>query len=374
MKKMLLLLAVCAFVGTTVQAQCTGKKGTSTAIQTSDSKMVSEKKACAATCASKLAAQDASIEKKVCAKSGKVSYVRNATCAKSGKVTSTAVNYDPATKAFVNASPEGSAHSMTVASGKKACSATAAAKLAANDASIEKKVCAKSGKVSYMRNATCAKSGKVTSTAVKYCSDSKAFVNASPEGTSKLVSAEGKKSCAASCASKLAAQDASIEKKVCAKSGNVSYVRNATCAKSGKVTSTVVNYDPATKAFVNASPEGSVQSMTVASGKKTCSASAAAKAASMDDSIVKRVCEKSGSVSYAKKATCAKSGKVSYTDVKYCSNAQAFVNASPEGSVKLVNSKANTVEGAKKACCSGKDAKACCGKKASKNSVKGSKK
>ena len=95
--------------------------------------------------------------------------------------------------------------------GKKACSASAAAKLAANDASIEAKTCAKSGTTSYVRKSTCAASGKTSFTNVKYCSTSGKFVNVSPSnnakvaadkpactGKAKATSTSAKKSCSGS--------------------------------------------------------------------------------------------------------------------------------------------------------------------------------
>ena len=66
----------------------------------------------------------------------------------------------------------------------------AADKAAMLDDSIEKKVCSKSGTVSYVKNSTCATSGKTTATAVEYCSKSGKFVNVSPSA---------KKDCSKSC-------------------------------------------------------------------------------------------------------------------------------------------------------------------------------
>lgn len=66
------------------------------------------------------------------------------------------------------------------------------------------------------------------------------------------------------------------------------------------------------------------------SDKVVCSKTAAAKAASLDNSIEARTCAKSGSVSYVKKSVCAKSGKVSYSDVEYCTKSAKFVNVSPK--------------------------------------------
>ena len=391
-------LAVFAFVGTSnvTNAQCSKSKTAST---------VSGKKSCAASCASKLAANDASIEKQVCEKSGKVSYVRKATCEKSGKTSLMPVQYDAASKKFVNVSP--AADVQLVSGGeKKMCakSAAAAAKLAANDETIESKVCEKSGKVSYFTKSTCAKSGKTSMSPVKYCSDSKKFVNVAPAADIQLVGggsnaelvAGEKKSCAKSCAAKLASNDASIEKKVCEKSGKVSYMRKATCAKSGKTSMTPVMYDATSKKFVNVSPEGGgASSQLVAGEKKACSkkaglvgdkkacaksSAAAAKLASNDEGIEAKVCEKSGKVSYFAKQTCAKSGKTSMTPVKYCSDSKKFVNVSPEGEAKstLTGSGmkaccANAKKAGGKACCSGK--KACSGKvKGTKASMQGSQK
>lgn len=89
----------------------------------------------------------------------------------------------------------------------KSCAKTtaAAAKLASMDESIEERVCAKSGSVSYARKAVCAKSGKVSYEDVKYCSDSKKFVNVSPSATKEAKAVQmsttaKKKSCAKSCA------------------------------------------------------------------------------------------------------------------------------------------------------------------------------
>ena len=68
---------------------------------------------------------------------------------------------------------------------------------------------------------------------------------------------------------------------------------------------------------------------TAAKGEKVCAVTAAAKAAILDTSIEKRVCSKSGSVSYVRKNVCSASGKVSFTDVEYCTKSSKFVNMSP---------------------------------------------
>ena len=110
---------------TSVNAQCAKTAGTKTACCAS--KTAATKTAC---CASKTGATatavsaDASIEKRVCAESGKVAYFRNSKCAVSGKMTSQEVKLDEATGTFVNVSPERAA--MPTAEGtKKSCAGKA---------------------------------------------------------------------------------------------------------------------------------------------------------------------------------------------------------------------------------------------------------
>ncbi len=98
---------------------------------------------------------------------------------------------------------------------------------------------------------------------------------------------------------------------------------------------------------------------------------AAEAAANADENIMKRVCEKTGSVGYYEKNVCSKSGKVSYKEVNYNEDLKKFVNVSPsevqsammEGEV--INVSGNTDDAkapkAKKACCKGK--KKSCSKK-----------
>lgn len=52
-------------------------------------------------------------------------------------------------------------------------------------------------------------------------------------------------------------------------------------------------------------------------------------AAEANEMIEKRVCAKSGTVSFYEKSVCAKSGKESFSEVKYCTDSKKFVNASP---------------------------------------------
>jgi len=57
---------------------------------------------------------------------------------------------------------------------------------------------------------------------------------------------------------------------------------------------------------------------------QSCVKSAAAKAAAMDDNIIKQV-SATGDVTFLKKETCAATGKVSYTNVEYCSKTHQFI-------------------------------------------------
>jgi len=98
-------------------------------------------------------------------------------------------------------------------------------------------------------NAQCTKSAKTAGTKTACCAKTKA-------ATAKAVSA-----------------DASIEKRVCEKSGAVSYFRNKECAVSGKITSTEVEFDAKTSTFVNVSPSrGDMPAAETVGAKKACSA------------------------------------------------------------------------------------------------------
>lgn len=92
-----------------------------------------------------------------------------------------------------------------------------------------------------------------------------------------------------------------------------------------------------------------------------------AKAASLDETIERRVCETSGKVSYYRKDVCQKSGKVSYEPVNYDPETSQFVNASPSemsGNAsgksccagKSSSGKTSCASG-KSSCCAGKNAK-----------------
>lgn len=108
------------------------------------------------------------------------------------------------------------------------------------------------------------------------------------------------------------------------------------------------------------------------SATSTASAStvdAAAKLASMDESIESKTCPVSGKVSYTKKESNT-AGEVSYVDVNYDAETNTFVNASP---MKMEGGKACTDQQKAAGCCSGKSASAtsaagcCSGKNASKS-------
>ena len=74
---------------------------------------------------------------------------------------------------------------------------------------------------------------------------------------------------------------------------------------------------------------------------------AAAKLASMDDSIEERVCPNSGNVSYVRKEVSEQSGEVSFASVNYDTELGKFVNQAPSD---------------KKACCDKDKATGCCSK------------
>lgn len=118
--------------------------------------------------------------------------------------------------------------------------------------------------------------------------------------------------------------------------------------------------------LVNMAQAQCTKSAKTAGTKSACCAkttAAAAKAASLDESIEQRVCEKSGKVSFVKKSVCETSGNVSFADVEYCTKSEKFVNVSPSD-VKAVN--ASMDMDAKPACSKSKAActksKAACSK------------
>lgn len=100
---------------------------------------------------------------------------------------------------------------------------------------------------------------------------------------------------------------------------------------------------------------------------------AIAQAASLDESIERRVCETSGKVSYYRKDVCQKSGKVSYEPVNFDAATNQFVNASPSevGSAKKSccaskGAAATAASTSEKACAGSKSDKSCCASKGAK--------
>jgi hypothetical protein len=68
---------------------------------------------------------------------------------------------------------------------------------------------------------------------------------------------------------------------------------------------------------------------TATAEKPSGSIDAAAKLASLDETIETRTCEKSGSVSYVRKVVNETSGNVTFADVEYDGESGAFVNVAP---------------------------------------------
>ncbi len=86
-------------------------------------------------------------------------------------------------------------------------------------------------------------------------------------------------------------------------------------------------------------------------------------AAESDEAVEKRVCSKSGSVTYHQKSVCEKSGKESWSEVSYDGDLKKFVSSTTEVS-----------EGEAKACCVGKAVKGDCCKGKTKASCSKNKK
>lgn len=130
--------------------------------------------------------------------------------------------------------------SKSKTAGNKACcakTAAAAAKTASLDASIEKKVCANSGKISYYKSSTCPASGKVMQTEVRYDDKAKQFVNVAEVADEVPAEAKAKKECSKKCekkCSKAKATGVSNETKACTKG-------NKACCKSKKGSKTAAN-------------------------------------------------------------------------------------------------------------------------------------
>lgn len=95
---------------------------------------------------------------------------------------------------------------------------------------------------------------------------------------------------------------------------------------------------------------GATTSMTQAGNMTNLTAEATATAdmfAEKDESIEKRVCEKSGKACFYQKAVCEKSGKVSWNEVSFCEKSQAFkaVAAATEEEMPIKEINANPSSG-----------------------------
>jgi hypothetical protein len=219
MKKLLMLFAVVAFIGTSATAQCTksksvsGKTCTKSKTACTKAKTVStdtkaaELPACPTAAAAKLASMDESIESRTCAKSGKTAYYKKSSCEKSGKTYFQEVKFDGDSKAFVNVAPsKGQAVKAADTDGtKKTCSKSKAS-------------CSKAKTVSAERKCTKTASAKTVSLEKKSCSKSKATAG---------------KSCCAS--KKAAAKTVSTEKKSCSKTASAS--KSCCASKKAKTVS-----------------------------------------------------------------------------------------------------------------------------------------
>ncbi len=148
MKKLFLLLLFVGVAGLTAQAQsCHGTKKAS-----AEAKAVSQDQSPEVLAAAEKAAEaDENIEKRVCEKSGKVSFVRKYTCEKSGKVSYKAVVFDAEKGVFTDAgssctsAKKASCSTKKEAGKKKACSEKAGEKKSCDKKAGEKKACCKKG-------------------------------------------------------------------------------------------------------------------------------------------------------------------------------------------------------------------------------------
>lgn len=123
--------------------------------------------------------------------------------------------------------------------------------------------------------------------AQKVCSKSEAKACAKA-GVTCIIMEDGAKTDVASAlaAAELAADNNEhVEKKVCSKSGSISFFKSSTCAVSGKVSKEEVLYDVKSASFVNVSPKDMISDN--------------------EAQIIKTSKEEAGT----KAKTCAKSGK-----------------------------------------------------------------
>jgi len=190
MKRFLLLFAVVCFAGLgTANAQCTKAKKAACA-----KKSVQATSNDAETFAMKAALEDETVERKVCAKSGNVSYHKSSTCAKSGAVSVNQVQWCTKSSKFVNVSPSEGAAKPACTKGAKKCT------------KAEKAACAKSAKAG---KACCAGAKEAGCCAKKGAAGAKA-IKASNTSAKKACT-KGAKKCSKPCGSKAKASSASID-------------------------------------------------------------------------------------------------------------------------------------------------------------------
>lgn len=155
---------------------------------------------------------------------------------------------------------------------------------------------------------------------------------------------------------------ASAQAKTCSKAEKAACAKTCTAAQKAACAKTCTATQKAACAKTAAA------AVNVSDTQVLSAIAAADLAAENDENIERKECSMSGKVSYFHKSTCAASGKVSMNEVKYCSDSQAFVNASPSAvmsdkAAKVIKT-ADTVDGKvqktsatkKKACCKGKKA------------------
>ncbi len=150
MKKFMLLLALVSFAALgTMNAQCSHAKkaGEKAAVESTDASTTEA--------ASMAASLDENIEKKVCATSGTVSFVKKETCSKSGKVSYSNVEWNDADAKFVNVSPSEKAKAKCSAKEKAKCSAKEKASCASKKGAKATKASHKKGCCSGKAKAAC---------------------------------------------------------------------------------------------------------------------------------------------------------------------------------------------------------------------------
>lgn len=112
---------------------------------------------------------------------------------------------------------------------------------------------------------------------------------------------------------------------------------------------------------LNVNAQSCPYSSKAKAGEKVAASAVTVDAAlAAETNVQKRVCAKSGTVSYVRKDVCQKSGKVSYSDVEFCSKSGKFVNVSPSGMRDGASVKAVSGGATKKGCSASK--KASCSK------------